>query len=184
MEALPTPAEAEALVRERVAALPVESRRWRPWLAPYWRNRSCGARPAALRPRHHGRHCVCEQCWRAGQRRFRIAGIQPAGQPQMSLPAPDVCLEAMTGAVLPAAATASCLSRTSSSPTAGQRSMPTRVLRPTPMCMCAAWIAGKATCCWRADAPGRTRAGGAGLRRTAARRRARGAAHHDRLDGR
>ena len=41
------------------------------------------------------------QAWRAGQRRFRVAGTQAAGQPALQLPAATDCLEAMTGAVLP-----------------------------------------------------------------------------------
>jgi len=39
--------------------------------------------------------------WRAGRRAFRVAGTQAAGNPPRALPAPDACLEAMTGAVLP-----------------------------------------------------------------------------------
>ncbi len=39
--------------------------------------------------------------WRAGQRRFRVAGTQAAGRPPLAL-APGTCLEAMTGAILPA----------------------------------------------------------------------------------
>jgi molybdopterin molybdotransferase len=35
------------------------------------------------------------------RRRFRVAGVQPAGVPAQSLPAGDECLEVMTGAVLP-----------------------------------------------------------------------------------
>jgi len=38
----------------------------------------------------------------AGQRRFRIEGTQYAGQPGRALAGEDTCLEAMTGAVLPA----------------------------------------------------------------------------------
>ncbi len=37
----------------------------------------------------------------AGLRRLRIAGTQAAGDPPLSLPSPDHCIEAMTGAVLP-----------------------------------------------------------------------------------
>jgi len=39
--------------------------------------------------------------WQAGRREFRLAGIQAAGQPALTLPAADACLEVMTGAVLP-----------------------------------------------------------------------------------
>ncbi|WP_347160057.1 molybdopterin molybdotransferase MoeA [Pontibacter chitinilyticus] len=37
----------------------------------------------------------------AGQRTFRIAGIQPAGAPQLQLQDQQACLEVMTGAMLP-----------------------------------------------------------------------------------
>ena len=38
----------------------------------------------------------------AGQRTFRIVGMQRAGQPPLSLSEPNTCLEVMTGAMLPA----------------------------------------------------------------------------------
>ena len=44
---------------------------------------------------------LASQAWRAGRRRFRIAGTQPAGSPPLRLEDPDACFEAMTGAVLP-----------------------------------------------------------------------------------
>lgn len=37
-----------------------------------------------------------------GRRDFRIAGVQAAGQPPLTLPGPADCLEVMTGAMLPA----------------------------------------------------------------------------------
>ena len=43
---------------------------------------------------------IASEAWRAGQRRFRIAGTQAAGARPQPLPA-DACLEVMTGAVLP-----------------------------------------------------------------------------------
>ena len=39
--------------------------------------------------------------YKAGQRTFRVAGTQFAGQPQQSLTDPETCLETMTGAMLP-----------------------------------------------------------------------------------
>lgn len=39
--------------------------------------------------------------WAAGQRDFAVAGVQAAGAPPLSLPDPALCLEVMTGAVLP-----------------------------------------------------------------------------------
>jgi molybdopterin molybdotransferase len=43
---------------------------------------------------------ISSEAWRAGQRRFRIAGTQAAGRPPQSVP-PGECVEVMTGAVLP-----------------------------------------------------------------------------------
>jgi len=103
MEALPTPAEAEALVRERVAVLPIESRPLAS-LAGAILAQSVRAerdQPPFDRVTMDG-IAFASDAWRAGQRRFRIAGTQPAGQPQMAPPGPDACLEVMTGAVLPA----------------------------------------------------------------------------------
>ena len=103
MEALPTPAEAEALVRGRVAPLPVESRPLAS-LAGAVLAQSVRAerdQPPFDRVTMDG-VAFASDAWRGGQRRFRIAGTQPAGHPQVSLPAPDACLEVMTGAVLPA----------------------------------------------------------------------------------
>jgi molybdopterin molybdotransferase len=37
-----------------------------------------------------------------GRRNFRIAGVQAAGQPPLTLPGPTDCIEVMTGAMLPA----------------------------------------------------------------------------------
>ncbi len=42
--------------------------------------------------------------WRAGVRRFRIAGMQPAGAVPHELPGADACIEVMTGAALPVGA--------------------------------------------------------------------------------
>ncbi|MDR2215444.1 MAG: molybdopterin molybdotransferase MoeA [Nevskiaceae bacterium] len=44
---------------------------------------------------------VCSAHIATGSRRLRIAGTQAAGDPPLSLPSPDQCIEAMTGAVLP-----------------------------------------------------------------------------------
>ena len=103
MEALPTPVEAEALVRERVATLPIESRPLAS-LAGAVLAQSVRAerdQPPFDRVTMDG-IAFASEAWRAGQRRFRVAGTQAAGQPQAALPAPDACLEVMTGAVLPA----------------------------------------------------------------------------------
>jgi molybdopterin molybdotransferase len=100
---LPTPAEAEALVRERVRALPVESRPLAS-LAGAVLAQSVRAerdQPPFDRVTMDG-IAIASASWRDGLRRFRIAGVQAAGRPPLALEAPDACLEVMTGAVLPA----------------------------------------------------------------------------------
>jgi molybdopterin molybdotransferase len=100
--ALPTPAAAEALVRERVQRLPTESRPLESLagaiLAQYVRSER--DQPPFDRVTMDG-IAFASQAWRDGQRRFRIAGTQAAGQPALHLPSPSDCLEAMTGAMLP-----------------------------------------------------------------------------------
>lgn len=44
---------------------------------------------------------ICFEHYQKGQRQFRIAGVQAAGQPQTRLQDPDTCIEVMTGAMLP-----------------------------------------------------------------------------------
>lgn len=44
---------------------------------------------------------IAFRAFESGQRSFRIAGIQAAGEPPLSLNDPHECLEVMTGAVLP-----------------------------------------------------------------------------------
>jgi molybdopterin molybdotransferase len=103
MGALPTPAEAEALVRDRVRRLPVESRPLAS-LAGGVLAQSVRAerdQPPFDRVTMDG-IAIASSAWREGRRRFRIAGIQAAGQPPLALAAPEDCLEVMTGAVLPA----------------------------------------------------------------------------------
>jgi molybdopterin molybdotransferase len=98
---LPTPAAAEALVRQHLVPLPVESRPL-PALAGAVLAQSVRAErdlPPFDRVTMDG-IAIASDAWRAGQRRFRIAGIQAAGARPQPLP-PDACLEVMTGAVLP-----------------------------------------------------------------------------------
>lgn len=45
---------------------------------------------------------LCSSAWERGRREFRVVGTQAAGAPQSALPDTTACLEAMTGAVLPA----------------------------------------------------------------------------------
>lgn len=97
-----TPAEATAAIAAHVALLPAE----RVGLA------ACGGRvlrepiraerdaPPFDRVAMDGialRHAV----YAAGERRFRVAGIQAAGQAPLALEDPCDCIEVMTGAVLP-----------------------------------------------------------------------------------
>ena len=101
MQSLPTPAEAEALIRRRVQPLPLESRPLAA-LAGAALAQSVRAerdQPPFDRVTMDG-IAIASEAWRAGQRRFRIAGTQAAGQRPQPLP-PDACLEVMTGAALP-----------------------------------------------------------------------------------
>ena len=101
MQSLPTPAAAEALIRQHLAPLPVESRPL-PALAGAVLAQSVRAerdQPPFDRVTMDG-IAIASEAWRAGQRRFRIAGTQAAGARPQPLPA-DACLEVMTGAVLP-----------------------------------------------------------------------------------
>jgi molybdopterin molybdotransferase len=99
---LPTPAEAEALVREHVRALPIESRPLAA-LAGAVLAQSVRAerdQPPFDRVTMDG-IALASRAWRDGTRSFRITGMQAAGMPPLELSAPDHCFEAMTGAVLP-----------------------------------------------------------------------------------
>lgn len=100
--AMPTPAAAEALVRERVQRLPTESRPLESLAGAILAQsvRSERDQPPFDRVTMDG-IAFASQAWRDGQRRFRIAGTQAAGQPALRLPSPSDCLEAMTGAMLP-----------------------------------------------------------------------------------
>jgi len=101
VQSLPTPAAAEALIRQHLAPLPVESRPL-PALAGAVLAQSVRAerdQPPFDRVTMDG-IAIASEAWRAGQRRFRIAGTQAAGARPQPLPA-EACLEVMTGAVLP-----------------------------------------------------------------------------------
>ena len=98
---LPTPAEAEALIRRHAQLLPLESRPLAA-LAGGVLAQSVRAerdQPPFDRVTMDG-IAVASDAWRAGQRRFRIAGTQAAGARPQVCPA-DACIEVMTGAVLP-----------------------------------------------------------------------------------
>jgi len=98
----PTPAEAEALVRGQVRALPLEVRPLES-LAGAVLAQSVRAerdQPPFDRVTMDGIAFSCA-AWRDGRRRFRIAGVQAAGTPPVQLAAADDCIEVMTGAILP-----------------------------------------------------------------------------------
>jgi molybdopterin molybdotransferase len=102
VKSLPTPAEAEALVRATIRPLPLESRPLES-LAGAVLAQSVRAerdQPPFDRVTMDGIAFSCAT-WRGGQRRFRIAGTQAAGAPPLALPGPETCLEVMTGAILP-----------------------------------------------------------------------------------
>ena len=44
---------------------------------------------------------LASSAWTNGVREFSIAGLQPAGSPQLTLTDPESCIEVMTGAMLP-----------------------------------------------------------------------------------
>ena len=101
-DSLPTPSEAEALIRSHVRALPLESRALAA-LAGAVLAQSVRAerdQPPFDRVTMDGIAFSCA-AWRSGQRRFRIAGVAAAGQPPLTLAGADTCIEVMTGATLP-----------------------------------------------------------------------------------
>jgi molybdopterin molybdotransferase len=102
VSALPTPGEAESLVRERVRPLPIESRPLESLAGAILAQavRSERDQPPFDRVTMDG-IAFASRAWREGQRTFRIAGLQAAGRPPLRLEDPADCLEAMTGAVLP-----------------------------------------------------------------------------------
>ncbi|HVN42493.1 MAG TPA: molybdopterin molybdotransferase MoeA, partial [Steroidobacteraceae bacterium] len=101
-QSLPSPAEAEALIREAIRPLPIESRPLEslPGAVLAQSVRSERDQPPFDRVTMDG-IAFASAAWRAGQRRFRITGTQAAGAPPSALGDPAACLEVMTGAVLP-----------------------------------------------------------------------------------
>lgn len=99
---LPSPADAEALVRERVPRLPTESRPLAALAGAILRQVVEAERdlPPFDRVSMDG-IAFASSAWRDGARRFRVAGTQAAGAPPLTLAHPGDCIEAMTGAVLP-----------------------------------------------------------------------------------
>jgi molybdopterin molybdotransferase len=99
---LPNPAEAEALIRERVRPLPVESRPLASLSGAVLAQsvRAERDQPPFDRVTMDG-IAFASQAWRDGRRTFRIAGTQAAGEPPLQLHDAKECVEAMTGAILP-----------------------------------------------------------------------------------
>jgi molybdopterin molybdotransferase len=99
---LPTPAAAEALIRERVPLLPTASRPLAALAGAILREAVTAERdlPPFDRVSMDG-IAIASSAWRDGRRRFRVGGSQAAGAPPLTLADPADCIEAMTGAVLP-----------------------------------------------------------------------------------
>jgi len=101
VDPLPSPAEADDLIRRNVQPLPVESRPLES-LAGAVLAQSVRAerdQPPFDRVTMDG-IAIASDAWRAGQRRFKVAGLQAAGQRPRTVPSGE-CVEVMTGAVLP-----------------------------------------------------------------------------------
>lgn len=97
-----SPAEAEAVIRERVPAMPVETAPLAELTGAVLRERIVASRdqPPFDRVTMDG-IAFASSASNAGRREFRIAGAQAAGARQMVLASMDACFEVMTGAVLP-----------------------------------------------------------------------------------
>jgi molybdopterin molybdotransferase len=99
---LPSPADAEALIRGRVPRLPVASRPLAALAGAILREVVSAERdlPPFDRVSMDG-VAIASRAWRDGRRSFRVAGTQAAGAPPLALANPADCIEAMTGAILP-----------------------------------------------------------------------------------
>jgi molybdopterin molybdotransferase len=97
-----TPAEAEALIRQNLVCLPVESLPLPQCMGAVLRENVYAERdqPPFDRVAMDG-IAIDSTAWKAGRRKFRVEGLQAAGDPNRKLAASDDCLEVMTGAVLP-----------------------------------------------------------------------------------
>jgi len=97
-----TPSEAERLIGDRLACLPIESLPLAQCAGAVLRENIYAERdaPPFDRVAMDGIACAAELL-RAGRREFRVQGMQAAGDPPLALAAPDACIEVMTGAMLP-----------------------------------------------------------------------------------
>jgi len=97
-----TVAEAERLIQESLAPLPLESVKLDRAPGRYLGEAICADReaPPFDRATMDG-IAIRFNDWASGRRDFSIAGIQAAGQPEMDAPAAGACVEIMTGAPVP-----------------------------------------------------------------------------------
>jgi len=98
-----TPLEAQQLIGQRLSCLPIESLPVGYSAGAILRENVYAERdqPPFDRVSMDG-IALSAQAARSGRRSFRIQAMQAAGDPPLSLASPDDCIEAMTGAVLPA----------------------------------------------------------------------------------
>ncbi|HVY81236.1 MAG TPA: molybdopterin molybdotransferase MoeA [Steroidobacteraceae bacterium] len=98
-----TPAEAEKLIGERLACLPIESLPLAQCAGAVLRENIYAERdqPPFDRVAMDG-VALQSEAFRAGERRYKIQAVQGAGDPALTLSSPTACIEVMTGAVLPA----------------------------------------------------------------------------------
>ncbi len=97
-----TPAAAAALIDEHLACPPIESLPLPQCAGAILRENIYAERdqPPFDRIAMDG-IAIDSASWRAGQRKFKVLGTQPAGKPQLKLAEQQGCLEVMTGAILP-----------------------------------------------------------------------------------
>src|SRR3954464_5368490 len=97
-----TPAQAETLIEQHLACLPIESLPLTQAAGAVLRENVYAERdqPPFDRVSMDG-IAIASSAVETNQRRFRIQGIQAAGEPAMVLRDSSHCIEIMTGAVLP-----------------------------------------------------------------------------------
>ena len=98
-----TPAEAEKLIGERLACLPIESLPLAQCAGAVLRENVYAERdqPPFDRVAMDG-IALHSDAVRAGSRRYKVQAVQGAGDPALTLGSRAACIEVMTGAVLPA----------------------------------------------------------------------------------
>jgi molybdopterin molybdotransferase len=97
-----TPAEAEDLISQHLVCLPIESLPLPQCMGAVLRENVYAERdqPPFDRVAMDG-IAIDSNAWKAGRRKFRVEGLQAAGDPYRRLATAEDCLEVMTGAVLP-----------------------------------------------------------------------------------